>query len=575
MPTSIASLPTPRPAQPPTHDGPALPDPGRVALEYADRMFARQTRPLPPAGFTVDWGDQPLRHLLFPGRTRRPLPRTLGPGAASLGQVLAAAGGPPDLPSLEILAAVLAGNTLTDRRLTVDWNDDTLRRAAATAAAWSRPTPSGGGMYPVETYLVGDGTGGLPRGVHHYDTTHHALVELATGDRTGEVAAASGGRAGAYLIATIRFWKNAFKYNSFCYHVVCQDAGALLATWRLTLGAHGIGTRPRLWFNQGLVSDALGLDPRAEHPVLLLPLGPDRPSSASDDGSAPDVSGRTRLIPRPSSARPRTFPLVELVGAATHAAGALPHVDPQAVAIRPVLASAEERIVLPPVAEDGEPPVAAALMARRSSFGRLIATPSLSAAELGSVLAATAGATRLPTSPTTPESAANPARVRIWVVAAAVSDVPAGAYAYDADTHALHPVGAASLPDLQARYALQNYSTGQAAALIALSGRLDAMVDGFGAPGYRFLGIEIGQAAQAAYVAAAARGLGVGAVLGVDNLTVNALLGLDDGDEQTMLFLFLGNERRSRAAFSAPLLPPHPHRAGPAGQPTEPEGPRP
>ena len=63
--------------------------------------------------------------------------------------------------------------------------------------------------------------------------------------------------AGLYLVATLRFWKNAFKYNSFSYHVVTQDVGALLASWRLVLAAAGLAVEPVLWFDEAPISTAL------------------------------------------------------------------------------------------------------------------------------------------------------------------------------------------------------------------------------------------------------------------------------------------------------------------------------
>ena len=542
---------------------PVLASPDVLVRDYADRMFARQDRALPPIAFSVDWNDQPLRHTLRPGLPRRPLPSfaRCWSGKATLPIALAGLSAPARLPSLAELAAALGTNSITGRRLGIDWNDDTFRRQAATGSTWSRPTPSGGGMYPVETYLVSQGQGDLPRGVYHYDTAHHGLVRLSRADRCPEIEAATSTASEAYLIATLRLWKNSFKYNSFCYHVVCQDAGALVCSWRLALGAQGIGSRPLLTFDQGGVSRALNLDPRLEQPVVVLPVGPPIETTGRGDGEHLGLS-RNPLPVIEVSARPRSFAMVEHLVAATHTpspdlgrvAVPSPAIDEHRV---PALA---KRINLPSGPTD-RMSLRDAFLSRRSSFGRMSRARPMDLSSLAHMLRACSEVAQAPIGPA---DASGEPRLRTWVIAQSVAGLPAGAYAYDWRRHDLVVAGPADLAALQARYALQNYSTGQAAAMVVFSGRLDAMIEAHGAAGYRYLGIEVGQAAQAAYLSAAACGLGVGAVLGVDNLTVNDWLGLNDGDEQTMLFLFVGPERGAAAEYRGSLPATEQTRAVPA-----------
>jgi SagB-type dehydrogenase family enzyme len=87
------------------------------------------------------------------------------------------------------------------------------------------------------------------------------------------------------------------------------------------------------------------------------------------------------------------------------------------------------------------------------------------------------------------------------------------------------------------------------AAVLVITGRLEALVATYGARGYRMLSVEVGQAAQTTYLSATARGLGVGAVLGIDNLAVDEFLGVDGTDERSMLFILLGHERGGRAGY--------------------------
>lgn len=532
--------------------------PERLVLDYARLMFRRQHVMLPPAGFTVDWADQPSRHKLYETVTRVPLPEPFRglrdaplPDAVQHAVTGAETTGHSARLTLSVLTDLLAVNALTGRQTALDWNDDSRTKLDSAQTSWSRPTASGGGMYPVESYVVVGGSGPLPAGVYHYDTAHHALDVLSRSDRTGGLRRATHTAADVFLVGAVRFWKNSFKYNSFCYHVVMQDTGALLGSWRAVLGAHGLAVTPRLWFDQALAAEALGIDAATESPVVVVPLQGvvDLPPVEA----APTVGSSRLAITKPPSVREqsrrkRTFPLVEEVIAATHVAsadrpmvvpdeaGGLSPLDPMG-GMRPVL--------LDSVSEPGRD-VPTSLLSRRSAFGTLVNRPGMTLSDLGAVLAATDTLTR---GGTDLAPGVREPWVRLWVVSQSVQGLAAGIYAFDAAAHSLTPRGPADLSQLQSSYALHNYNAAQAGAMIVISGRLSSLVGAYGAAGYRFLSIEVGQAAQVIYLAAASRGLGVGAVLGVDNLAVNELLALGDDDEQSMLFLFLGGRRPEAARY--------------------------
>nr|AIS85314.1 nitroreductase [Verrucosispora sp. MS100047] len=182
------------------------------------------------------------------------------------------------------------------------------------------------------------------------------------------------------------------------------------------------------------------------------------------------------------------------------------------------------------------------LTGRSSSFGRFRRPPELTVAELGTTLAFAAAGRPHPADAGLPADA--PALTRLWVFANHLDGLPAGGYAYCARRHALLP--AAPEPDigmsafLQQQYFLTNYTMGQVGAVLAVSGRLDAVLDAYGPRGYRILNAEIGAVAQRVYCATTAQRVGCGAVLGFDNVSMDTALGLDGSDERTVLFLLLG-----------------------------------
>ncbi|WBQ05863.1 SagB family peptide dehydrogenase [Kribbella sp. CA-293567] len=525
-------------------DATAGPSRSAVAMDYARRMFERQRVPLPPLGFQVDWADQPSRHKLYLDAPKLPLPVPFANlPSIEVEEAAARAAGPvnAELPSLDLLASVLGCYGLIDRRTQLNWNEDSTAKLRPTAPVWARPTASGGGMYPAESYLVAGSQASLRSGVYHYDTAHHSLDRLSSANRCAELAAATGVEAGLYLVATLKFWKNAFKYNSFSYHVVAQDVGALLASWRLVFAAAGHTVEPVLWFDEDPVSTALAVDGRTEAPFVVVPLGPSRAVQAAVQPGTPP-----QLRVWEKSERVRDFELAERVHAAA-LVGEQARPTGRGADLTPVSLDRSAGVLPLPAPGPSVKDLTTSLCTRRSSFGLFSSRPRLSTADLGSVLETTARMTRAG-SDVEPAPRQDP-WTRLWVLPNAVDGLEKRAYAYDPTEHQLIRAGEFDYGEVQRHYALTNYNISEVAAVLVITGRLEALVEAYGARGYRMLSVEVGQLAQTSYLAATARGLGIGAVLGIDNLAVDEFLGIGQTDERSMLFLLLGHERAGRAGY--------------------------
>ncbi|MEW2475906.1 SagB family peptide dehydrogenase [Micromonospora gifhornensis] len=522
-----------------------------IVREYTEAVFRRARVPMEPLNFEVDWGDQPSRHTAYPAARTVPLPTRL-PELATLRDLFT--GASPSAPtgwSMTRLAALLRlSYGVLDRRMTVNWNQDVAKRAHFEHAVWGRGTASGGGMYPVEVHLVAGASAPLLPGVYHYDTGRHVLQRLLVGDVSSSVRAGLAGpeNTDSFLVASIRFWKNSFKYNSFCYHVVTQDLGALLGSWELLASALGAPLRRLLCFDPEPMDRLLGFDSDEQSVFAVVPLSWHTDTGAGDpavptragDGEVTPATVQVGHAAHERSQRVRRFPAVTAVH---RAAATAPAVDAAAVldaAPRPLPG---EPVALPePRLDLLERPLSTVLTGRSSSFGRFRRPPELTVAELGTTLAFAAAGRPHPADAGLPADA--PALTRLWVFANHLDGLPAGGYAYCARRHALLP--AAPEPDigmsafLQQQYFLTNYTMGQVGAVLAVSGRLDAVLDAYGPRGYRILNAEIGAVAQRVYCATTAQRVGCGAVLGFDNVSMDTALGLDGSDERTVLFLLLG-----------------------------------
>ncbi|MFD9377982.1 SagB family peptide dehydrogenase [Streptomyces sp. NPDC059999] len=506
------------------------------AHDYADAIMHRGRVPMEPVDFVPDWADRPRDAKFYPGAETLPLPEPEpGPGEGVF--------------TLPLLSGMLRDSYgLTGRRLGVQANTDLAALPHYTHANWSRGTASGGGLYPVGVYWVAGGGGPLTPGVYHYAPHQHGLRRLLTGEVGAEVGAALGGElagSGQYLVLSVKYWQNAFKYNNFSFHAVSMDVGTVLQTWRLWARERGLRIAPALWFDEERLARLLGVVPHEEGIFAVVPL--------EWEGAAPALPASAPVAPAPAvrhrdAERSRTVLTFETAGR-IHAA-TLGHAGDRpapgaldAAAARPPVGGVP--VPLPPAA----PPVrdvTAALRARRSSFGRFDATRAVAADRLAAVLADCAAAAV----GSEAEGPDGPRLTALYVFVNHVEGVEPGAYAYDPDGHVLRlvvpgPPG----PFLQRNYFLSNYNLEQAGAVLVPTVRTAAVLDAVGDRGYRLVGATVGAVAQTFYTSAAAHELGAGVALGFDNISYAEELGLTGTDEAALLIMLLGHERPRPADF--------------------------
>ena len=519
-----------------------------AARAYADAIHWRGRVPMEPATFTPDWFDRPRKWKHYAGHESIPLPDadtgTVADGLAlreDLGGGYVGRGAAFTLPALGGMLRDTYG--LVGRRLAIQANTDVAALPAYPKANWHRGAASGGGLYPVTVYWVAGPSAPVLPGVYHYAPHQHALRPLLTGDVTGDVRTALGVEEGdGFLVLGVKYWHNAFKYNSFCFHAVSMDVGAEAQALRTWARSAGLSAELVWFFDEARLAHLLGLDD-TEGVFAVLPLG------GRTDGPGAVTQHSARVAGRDSerSRRVLTFPRVEEMQRATRQDGpGRPAPDALAAAVlrpRAALADGSPPVVLPsprPLAQ----PLRETLLARRSSFGRFDPRTLLTAEELATTLAAASAAAR--------DTLSADGLVGLHVYVNHVEGIPSGTYVFDDGL--LRRVDAQPPGRfLQASYFLANYNLERAGAVVVPTLRTHAVLDAVGDRGYRLVNATIGAVAQNVYVASAALGVGSGVALGFDNVSYVEQLGLTD-DEAPLLIMMLGAERPGSADYRYRLV---------------------
>ncbi|MCI1711689.1 MAG: putative peptide maturation dehydrogenase [Chiayiivirga sp.] len=174
-----------------------------------------------------------------------------------------------------------------------------LHRSFATQAeapmgggltAQRKNAPSGGGLHPVEAYVLASNVDGLEAGWYHYRSHQHRLAPMepmAKAEAGPRIVARTAGQAyfrdAAALVAlTLRFPRHHWKYprHAKAYRVMLLDAGHVGQLFALAATEAGLGAFLTAAINEADIDADLGLDGIEEGVVAVLGCG----HPASDGG---------------------------------------------------------------------------------------------------------------------------------------------------------------------------------------------------------------------------------------------------------------------------------------------------
>lgn len=144
--------------------------------------------------------------------------------------------------------------------------------------------PSGGGLHPLEAYLLIQHVEDLVPGLYHYNVEAHAL-DLLSAMPAGEARALSlsmvagqdyFANAHAMIVVAPRFGRSFWKYRRHpkIYRAILLEAGHASQNLYLAATDLGLGAYVTAAINEVEIERAFGLDPLFEGPIAVCGFGP-------------------------------------------------------------------------------------------------------------------------------------------------------------------------------------------------------------------------------------------------------------------------------------------------------------
>lgn len=369
-----------------------------------------------------------------------------------------------------------------------------------------------GALYHIELYLVCGDLPGLEAGVYHFDPRQNALRQLRQGDYRTTLGAATGGapavvEAPVLFLYSSVFWRNAVKYQARAYRHAFWDSGTILANTLAVSAAHNLPAQVVMGFVDKAVNRLLGLDGKEEAVLELLAVGrtEQQPSPAAAEAEPEPEPEPLSPAGKPveTGARQVLQPIQ-----AMHAASSLEKPE-QVEAWRgepPALTLPEPSGRLfplaPPTAERMPADPLATVIKRRGSSRRFHREP-IHREQLATMLHQAVHG--FPADFSAPPALS---LCQVYLIVNAVAGLPAGAYVYHRDRHALELLQEGSFRRQAGELALGQDLGRDASVNIYFLADLEPILDRFGNRGYRAAQLEASVAAGWIYLAAYAQHLG-------------------------------------------------------------------
>lgn len=157
-----------------------------------------------------------------------------------------------------------------------------FNEGSETAEMSYRSYPSGGGLYPIEPYLlIPNGSDDLDSGTYYYTPEQHALRVLERENLNGQIpdlfSIFEGSNdprdASVVFVLTANFPRTTAKYGPRGYRLVLQESGHIAQNIVLVSEAMGLHSVPLASYRDGPLNDHLNLNGVDEAVVYTVSVG--------------------------------------------------------------------------------------------------------------------------------------------------------------------------------------------------------------------------------------------------------------------------------------------------------------
>ncbi|MBU0480460.1 MAG: SagB/ThcOx family dehydrogenase [Proteobacteria bacterium] len=195
------------------------------------------------------------------------------------------------LPRISSTTCKNLWQSLQDRRSRRKFSDQALARKDLSLLLWAaqgitgqagkyffRTAPSGGALYPIETYLAINRVEGIAAGIYHFEPQEFLLEKLTSSPPGPDLAAAALGQNFAATAAVTFIWSAVFrrtmsKYGHRGMRYILLDAGHICQNLLLAAEALELSACPMAAFFDREMNDLLHLDPDEESVIYMAAAG--------------------------------------------------------------------------------------------------------------------------------------------------------------------------------------------------------------------------------------------------------------------------------------------------------------
>lgn len=140
----------------------------------------------------------------------------------------------------------------------------------------NRNYPSGGRLYPIETYLISSGIANESAAAYHYNPSKHVLERLWSLPDEFDIKTLAKNpewlKFTILLVFTSVWERSSAKYGDLSYLHAILEAGHMGQNVALLANAQGLESRPYAGFNDILVTQILDLDEESEQAVHTMTI---------------------------------------------------------------------------------------------------------------------------------------------------------------------------------------------------------------------------------------------------------------------------------------------------------------